>query len=572
MYRQVLAHLTDQMTYRRLRIASGCVLLTYVTLHFINHALGHISLEAMDAGAQVAELLWRSTLGTILLYGAFAVHIAMAFWALWARRSFRMGRIEWLRILMGVVVLLLLVHHIVGGRVMYELSGAIRPYRFLLVSYIYLRPDYGIRQFIVFVLAWSHACIGIHYWLRHRPFYPKISTFLLVFAISFPLVAILGVLAGIKEAGNRFHNDPTWLAFMQRTSLSTNQEVRAIQQGIETTSLEVIAGAFVLLIIARTIRALLERRGGVIGIRYPHGVTVSVPRGVSVLEASRRSGIPHVSVCGGRGRCSTCRIRVIQGLSKLPAASPSEKALLERFKGGPALRLACQLRPRAAVSVIPLVSPVTDTDHHALLSGGNEAFVVVLFVDIRNSTRLVESRAPYDVIFLLNRFFANVGGAVLEAGGHPNQFLGDGMMALFYGEDAASNCRNALTAADLIAHALHDFNSEFADDLQEPVAIGIGIHAGDAVLAQLGVDKNAIHTAVGDVVHVAARLQDLTKHFQCQLVVSDIVLGQAGIDGARWRQQDAELRGRSERIAVRIIPQASELQKTAGPAEGNVDS
>jgi adenylate cyclase len=102
----------------------------------------------------------------------------------------------------------------------------------------------------------------------------------------------------------------------------------------------------VLVFVARGARALNERRRGLIRITYPDGKTIRVPRGLSVLESSWRFNIPHASVCGGRGRCSTCRIRIIGDRSALPAPSPTERAVLERAGFGPdsPVRLACQLR------------------------------------------------------------------------------------------------------------------------------------------------------------------------------------------------------------------------------------
>src|SRR5436853_1254452 len=76
---------------RRLRLASGLVLFSYVFLHFLNHSLGNISWEAMERGGVVHEWIWRGPVGTVVLYGAFAIHFSLAFWALYIRRSMRMG-------------------------------------------------------------------------------------------------------------------------------------------------------------------------------------------------------------------------------------------------------------------------------------------------------------------------------------------------------------------------------------------------------------------------------------------------------------------------------------------------
>ena len=81
--------LRDQMTVRRLRLAAGLIMLCYLTLHFIMHALGNVSLEAMQWGTRIHDFVWHSTPGTIVLYGAFVIHFTLALYALYARRSFR---------------------------------------------------------------------------------------------------------------------------------------------------------------------------------------------------------------------------------------------------------------------------------------------------------------------------------------------------------------------------------------------------------------------------------------------------------------------------------------------------
>ena len=101
---------------RHLRLGSGLVLFTYVFLHFINHSLGNISLEAMERGAQVQEWIWRGPVGTVALYGGFAIHFSLAFWALYIRRSLRMGWIEGVRLLLGFLIPLLVLQHALAVR------------------------------------------------------------------------------------------------------------------------------------------------------------------------------------------------------------------------------------------------------------------------------------------------------------------------------------------------------------------------------------------------------------------------------------------------------------------------
>jgi adenylate cyclase len=110
----------DQMTVRRLRLGAGLIMLCYLTLHFCMHALGNVSFEAMQWGTRIHDLIWHSVPGTIALYGALAIHFTLALYALYSRRSFRMGVGETLRLLLGFSILPLLFHHFSAGRYVYS--------------------------------------------------------------------------------------------------------------------------------------------------------------------------------------------------------------------------------------------------------------------------------------------------------------------------------------------------------------------------------------------------------------------------------------------------------------------
>jgi len=102
-------------------------------------------------------------------------------------------------------------------------------------------------------------------------------------------------------------------------------------------------------------------------------------------------------------------------------------------------------------------------------------------------------------------------------------------------------------------------NRTLADELPEPIAIGVGLHAGSVILGELGYRDRFLLTAIGDSVHVAARLQELTKDYGCQLVVSDIVATTAGVEISRFPVREVSVRGRAEPLAVRIVSAMNEL-------------
>jgi adenylate cyclase len=323
-------------------------------------------------------------------------------------------------------------------------------------------------------------------------------------------------------------------------------------------------GLIGLALLARGVRALNERRGGMISLSYGSGRTVRVPRGLSVLEASLRYNVPHASVCGGRARCSTCRIRVIGDATALPEPSKREAFVLNRVGAtDPSIRLACQLRPTTDLSFFQLFMPhAMSANAHASHPHriGQERYLVSMFVDMRGSTRLAESRLPFDTVFIVNRFLGAVSQAVIACGGQPNQFVGDGELALFglhAGPQAA--CRQALKAAAMIATNVEELNQFLSHDLHEPIRFGIGIHGGEVIIGDIGYRDHIVFTALGDAVNVAARLQDMTKSLACEAILSEEVRVTAGLAADSLPQQEVVIRGRSEPMTVRSVAQAKTL-------------
>jgi adenylate cyclase len=548
------------VSIRRLRLGAAFVLLTYLVLHFTNHALGLISLNAMETGRWWFLALWRSVPGTVALYGAVAVHGLLALWLLYDRRTLRMPAWEGTQYALGLVLPPLLVAHVVGTRIAWWRFDAEDPYARVLLLQWLQAPETGVRQAITLVLAWLHACIGLHYWLRFRPWYRRAAPWLFAVALLLPTLALLGFVAGGREVAARAHT-PGWTAAMMRAANAPDPAeaayLVAIRQGFLDSYLIALVGVFA----ARGGRRLLEWRRSV-RISYPNARVVSAPRGFSILDASRFAAIPHASVCGGRGRCSTCRVRIAAGFSDLPAPSEAERRVLARVGAAPDVRLACQTRPVRDVAVEPLLSPsVEPTEAFATdVRQGREQELAVLFADLRGFTRMAENKLPYDVVFVLNRYFETVGTAITRAGGVTNQFTGDGVMALF-GIEAGpvTGSRQALEAARAMVEGVEALSVELATHLGSPLRIGIGIHTGPAVVGRMGWGDSFYLTAVGDTVHVAARLEQATKDYAAQLVVSDVVAKHANLDLSHFPAHDLAVRNRAEPVPVRVIDRVEQL-------------
>jgi len=192
-----------------------------------------------------------------------------------------------------------------------------------------------------------------------------------------------------------------------------------------------------------------------------------------------------------------------------------------------------------------------------------------MFVDMRGSTTLSEMRLPYDIVFLINRFVDAASRGITEAGGQPNNFVGDGILALFgLNTDAATACRQALRAAALVASNVAHLNHQFATEVRDPIQYGIGIHAGDVIIGDVGFRGHTVFTALGDSVNVTARLQDLSKTLDCKVVISEEVCVTARIPADALTRREVEIRGQTQAMTVRIEKDPTVLASLLDPQTG----
>ncbi len=559
----------NQNLLNRMRLASGLVLFAFLAMHLANHALGLISLQAMEVGRTVFLTVWRNPIGTVALLGGIVVHVALVMHALYRRRTLRgIGAGEVLQLLSGLAIPPLIVLHVIANRLLHERFGIDDSYTWVLMSIWVADPLEGVKQSAVTLIAWAHGCIGIHYWLRLKPWYPRLVVHLYTLALLFPVLGLLGFVAGGREV-EALWQDP---AFRDRfwADLNLPEEAAAWAYQTRDTALWAMAAFLGLFGAGRAMHYAIERSRGLLNVTYPDGRRVTIQPGTTVLEASRQNGIPHASVCGGRGRCSTCRVRVADGFATLPDASEEEQKVLRRVGAPDGVRLACQLVPTADLSVVPLLPPGAapkDGFRRPSYLQGTEREIAILFADLRSFTKFSEQKLPYDVVFVINQYFRYMGNAIEQANGKLDKFIGDGVMALFGLEQGAEQgCRDALEAARRMSAALEKMNEDLKSDLPEPMRIGIGIHIGHVIVGEMGYAAAVSITAIGDAVNTASRLETANKEFGSQLVVSKQVADRAGTDLSGNPERQLEVRGRTEPMTVYVFDDAMELPDT--PAHG----
>ena len=261
----------------------------------------------------------------------------------------------------------------------------------------------------------------------------------------------------------------------------------------------------------------------------PDGKKVAAGTSETVLAAALRAGIPTAHPCGGDARCSICRVSIEKGLEHCAPMTQRERVLSEQLGFSPEVRLACQTTATGDIKVRRLVVDEDDLELTQLLDQSSEPFSIgeekelaILFADIRGFTEFSERLPPYDVIYILNRYFYHMGKIISAHGGSIENYIGDGLMSLFGLDDSPGACFRAVSAGlrmiEDIARNRHHFEDIYGMSFQ----IGVGIHYGKVVVGTVGQRM----TAIGDAVNFASRIESANKEYGTELLISEDVYRQ----------------------------------------------
>jgi adenylate cyclase len=492
---------------QRLRLASGLVLFAFAATHFLNHALGLLSFEAMHQAQDLRKALTRSAPGTIVLLAALITHVSLGLHKLARRETWKMPRWEALQIGFGLAIPFLLFPHIVNTRIAHLFFGVSDTYLYELVR---LWPDNAPLQSLLLLLVWGHGCMGVHYWLRLSERYRSLAPVLVPLAMAVPLLGLAGFAVAGRAAAD-IMSDPTALQALKERSRWPNASdsaslalLRDFARIAFAALLTTVAG-FCLL--RRAVRPLRRSRAR---ITYVNGPSVDLLPGMTLLEASRSAGVRHASVCGGRARCSTCRVRIEMGRDTLLPPTGAEAATLTAIEAPPNVRLACQIRPSASLTVAVVSHPaapgpvqVEFLEIKAVVAAHVRAILAGQLVDLVSSDPATVSQwlrgnvtYPLVVPYLGFQGFALVGGRVDYLLDRPAAALvyacGDGVITLFvlpggeFGALAVRGQRNgyhvlAWAEEDLAYVATSDLVPEQLDKLQESLSAFHANSLGDPV-------------------------------------------------------------------------------------------
>lgn len=267
----------------------------------------------------------------------------------------------------------------------------------------------------------------------------------------------------------------------------------------------------------------------------PDEVSIPVRPTATLLELAVDAGVPIAHLCGGRARCSTCRVRVVSGLEALSERTEPETAMADKLDFPDDVRLACQTTAGASVRLWRLVLDGIDLEMASQLGEGHyvgpvgrEVDAAVMFVDVAGFTTMSESLPAYDVVHILNRFFNRVEEAVVARSGQVDNYMGDGLLAVFGITDAEDFAVGAVEAgldALAIAADMHDYVSRIYG---HGFTVRIGVSFGEVIYGLMGGEQSARETVVGDVVNTASRLESANKRTGTTMLVTEAVRARTG--------------------------------------------
>ncbi|CTQ61075.1 2Fe-2S iron-sulfur cluster-binding protein [Roseibium album] len=351
----------------KLRIASGLVLFVFVLGHLLTLAFGLRSIEAMETAGRFLMGPWTNPVGGPILMLSFLLHGALGIWALFWRNRLFFNWGDSIQALLGIAIVPLLLPHIMGTVVGPAMTGATPSFKWVLAVYWMFVPHLGIQQVIALIVIWIHGCYGLFLWMQVQNWWGRISTVSYPFVVIVPVAALLGfVEAGkilLANSGNA-----EFMAPVRETATLYGQvgdQLWRIQDQILWAYAAIVAVVFA----ARAVR--VWRKRPMVTLNYVDGPTIVRPAGLSLLETAQSRDTPHAALCGARGRCGSCAVRIVEGAGNLSPVGPIEAETLARRSAAPGDRLACQAMPvGGSVLVEPLFSPdITPIEYQELLRG-----------------------------------------------------------------------------------------------------------------------------------------------------------------------------------------------------------
>ena len=514
---------TQEYFATKLKLWTGMFLMFYCVTHHMNHSLGIFGLTVVDYAREYFLLFWRNSVISFFLLFTLVIHIIFSLLRVIKMASFKgFQSHEWFQLITGILTVPLLAIHITTTGIAHRFYGVEDTYTFWTSPGL----DYFEIFFFNFIMLfiWLHGYIGIKFWMKVNSNYQKYLRQADIFFLIIPLLSIVGQISIFRESDLKGFFDTEYKDKILKYSNPENIDLNVL---LENTIIYFVLPYLLSIMVLFGYRFYyfkIKRQNNSIKVSYPDGGVSNIFPGMNILEASLQAGIPHAHVCGGRGRCSTCRIRIDQDLTQLEPTRQNERRILRSIGAPENIRLACQAYPKIDLNVSPLLSAdanFQESYFEQKYTYGSDREICILFADLRAFTKMSEKKLPFDIVFILNQYFKLMGQIIENNGGYLDKFIGDGTMALFGIEEGPKEgSRNAINAATKMNDELKKLNESLINDLPFPLKMGIGIHTGNMIIGKMGYKHAKNLTAVGDAVNTASRLESLTKELKSQIIIS----------------------------------------------------
>ena len=259
----------------------------------------------------------------------------------------------------------------------------------------------------------------------------------------------------------------------------------------------------------------------------PDNKKIEISSDETILTASIRKEIPHLSACGGVGKCSTCRINILSGLKNCSERTEHEIKLAKRLNLPDTIRLACQTKVCGKVKYRRLLLDKRDLSLNSQLSSkktgsvGTVRNLTIMFCDIKGFTPFSESLSAYDVIFILNRYFSIMREIILKNGGEVNNYIGDAILAIFGLKESRQQILRTVNTGLQMLKAMDEFKKYLKEAYDRTFDMRIGIHNGEVIVGSVGYGDDKKLTVIGDVVNIASRIEATNKDAGTRLLISE---------------------------------------------------
>lgn len=299
---------------------------------------------------------------------------------------------------------------------------------------------------------------------------------------------------------------------------------------------------------------------------------VSVDKDQTVLDASLQAGIPHFHACGGKGKCTTCRIMVLDGEKNLSRPNRKEAKLRKSIEMTSSIRLACQTKVlREPVVVERIIKDASEIPHYLHLNEkdlkakklkplGEERYLILFFLDIRNFTPFIETYLPFDVMYITRKLFNVFYSIIIKHKGKLIETAGDELFAVFGLETSIREAADDSTSAglEIISELGKLNNSYFNPYFFKEFEVGIGIHSGKVIIGELSYNGQTKSTVMGLAVNIASRIQDATKDLNNSMIVSEEVLNHSS---KKQKYQSAQINLKGVTLDYNIYLLGNEYRK-----------